>query len=582
MDPPTDAFVIDDVRFSFTDEGSGWTSGVTIRSDQGADLAEVARRLLNEVGELDVPDFLPRVVVREVGFERAADGATTISSLIALPHGLSIDLRKLPLVPDTLGDDYLIEFTGLGVKLERAAGGKWSACFIGDLLFGGEPKPLELSIAADRTPVAPQIVPATRTFGPLTVDSLAVDFDAGKLRVRLNARLGRAGLLIEVIGLRLSIPLAKPLDPEFAIDGLAVTYDVAPVKISGGLLFVAHPDYEQFDGSLTVRAGAFGLTALGSYAASVPPSLFAFLQVLAPIGGPPAFCVTGVAGGFGINRELELPAVEALELFPLIQGSRTQAPFTLGAPVGSAIALLNQYMSPLDGRDWVVAGVNVASFGVLQTSALLTLAFGGRVEIGLLGMATLKFPPVGPQVVHARMALRTVISPGVGELSVRAQLTADSYVLDPECRLTGGFALCFWFAGEKAGDFVITLGGYHPGFDVPDHYPAVPRLGVSWAPPLLPMTVKGTHYFALTPASVMTGGVLEANWDVDPIRARFTIQADIVARWAPYRYDITVGVTFGVDARLGVLTWHTISLNVGAELKLWGLGSAAARTSTSA
>ena len=67
------------------------------------------------------------------------------------------------------------------------------------------------------------------------------------------------------------------------------------------------------------------------------------------------------------------------------------------------------------------------------------------------------------------MALRTVVSPSVGEFSARGAARArDSYMLDPDCRLTGGFAFCVWFEPhDDAGDFVVTLGGYHPAFTVP-------------------------------------------------------------------------------------------------------------------
>ena len=58
--------------------------------------------------------------------------------------------------------------------------------------------------------------------------------------------------------------------------------------------------------------------------------------MLVPIGGPPYFYVKGIAGGFGVNRDLRLPPVEELEDFPLIRGSRGQAPFP-GSKVGAAI-----------------------------------------------------------------------------------------------------------------------------------------------------------------------------------------------------------------------------------------------------
>jgi hypothetical protein len=151
------------------------------------------------------------------------------------------------------------------------------------------------------------------------------------------------------------------------------------------------------------------------------------------------------------------------------------------------------------------------------------------------------------------------------------RLTSDSYVLHPDCKLTGGFAIGFWFdPHEHAGDFVVTLGGYHPGFVAPPHYPNVPRLGVAWSLDGSPLTIKGSQYFALTPAQLMLGGVLQANWDAGPVRARFAVEADFLAGWAPFSYALTAGVTFAVDARLGSLVKHTFSINVGAELSLWG------------
>ena len=46
-------------------------------------------------------------------------------------------------------------------------------------------------------------------------------------------------------------------------------------------------------------------------------------------------------------------------------------------------------------------------------------------------------------------------------------------------RLTGGFAFALWWKGPLAGQFVLTMGGYHPDFHR-DGYPDVPRLGLVW------------------------------------------------------------------------------------------------------
>ena len=63
---------------------------------------------------------------------------------------------------------------------------------------------------------------------------------------------------------------------------------------------------------------------------------------------------------------------------------------------------------------------------------------------------------------------------------MQAQLTDNSWLLHESVRLTGGFAFVTWFAGPNKGQFVLTMGGYHPDFHR-DGYPvgAAARLPVA-------------------------------------------------------------------------------------------------------
>ena len=72
-------------------------------------------------------------------------------------------------------------------------------------------------------------------------------------------------------------------------------------------------------------------------------------------------------------------------------------------------------------------------------------------------------------------------------LSVEAALTDNSWLFSPDCRLTGGFAFVAWLATPEV---LLTIGGYHPDFDVPDYYPAVDPVGFAWTP-LAGISVKG-------------------------------------------------------------------------------------------
>ena len=75
------------------------------------------------------------------------------------------------------------------------------------------------------------------------------------------------------------------------------------------------------------------------------------------------------------------------------------------------------------------------------------------------------------------MAIRAAITPDSGLIAVEAGLTQNSYLFCSESKLRGGFACYFWFAGPHAGDFVVSVGGYHNRFKVPAHYPRPEPVG---------------------------------------------------------------------------------------------------------
>ena len=56
---------------------------------------------------------------------------------------------------------------------------------------------------------------------------------------------------------------------------------------------------------------------------------------------------------------------------------------------------------------------------------------------------------------------------------IQGRLTDNSWLLYEDVRLTGGFAFVVWWKGALAGQFVLTIGGYHPDFHR-DGYPDVP------------------------------------------------------------------------------------------------------------
>ncbi|MEO8193523.1 MAG: DUF6603 domain-containing protein [Gemmatimonadales bacterium] len=410
--------------------------------------------------------------------------------------------------------------------------------------------------------------PIQRTFGPVSVQQIGVRWIGGpasKLAVLLDGGVALAGLAVGVDDLSLTMPLARitRIDEwELGLRGLAVSYNAGGVKIAGGLLQAS--DEIRYDGFLLIEVGGRSFVAFGSYGVvDGDTSLFVFLVVGIPIGGPPYFFIIGLAGGFGYNRGLTVPAIEGVPAFPLV--SAMSDPGVVTADPMEFLRGLGPSFPMERGSYWFTAGIKFTSFTLVKSQALLYVLLNRGLEVGILGMSQMELPPGAP-LVSIELALKARFSTNEGLVSVEGRLTDNSWLLSRSCRLTGGFAFLLWFDGEHAGDFVISIGGYHPRYTRPAHYPDVPRLGFNWRVGSA-VTIKGEAYFALTPREVMAGGLLEAVYKSGDVKAWFSARANMYVQWRPFWFDVEIGVTVGIE----VDTWlGTVRTETSADLWLWG------------
>ena len=434
----------------------------------------------------------------------------------------------------------------------------------------------------------PWWLPIQQRFGPLYVEQVGLDtVEVGgqldRVKALLDGGVSLAGLTVAVDDLSVSIPWRRPWDlDDWRLDlaGLAIAYDSSGISAAGGLRRRPGltPDYV---GLVLVKAAQLGVTAVGGYA-EIPEapgssrtytSLFLFAAVSFPLGGPPAFFVTGLGAGAGLNRRLVLPAeVVDVPRFPLVAAMDPDSPFAAD-PMG-ALDTLGSTFPPERGTLWFAAGVRFTSFVVVESVGVLSVGVAdGGTEVALLGLSRMDLPNRNFALARIELALRARFSTREGVLTVQGQLTDNSYLLNPSCRLTGGFAFVVFFKGELQGQFVLTLGGYHPRFQRPAAFPPVPRLGFGWLVSSS-MTVKGEAYFALTSTCVMAGGRLEAAYKTSTVWASFTAGVDAIVSWDPFFYDVTVyvGVSAGVDIRVCFFRCFRarFSLSIGAELHVYG------------
>lgn len=436
---------------------------------------------------------------------------------------------------------------------------------------------------ASGTPQSPLWLPIQKSFGPLHLDKMGASWlDArgsspGVLTLDLDGSINLGPLDVALVDLSIGMSANAPLDTSqytLGLQGMNVSFSNGPVSLDAGLVNTG----TQFIGEAAIKASQFNIGAIGAFGiAAGQPSLFVFGWTIEPIGGPACFYVTGLAAGFGYNRGLKLPTVDQVQQFPLLAAlSSTSAPFGSGSQLDQANTALNlliagNYVPETRGDYWFAAGVQFKTFELVQSSALLAVEFGPDLTIALLGLSTFTLGSNESPYIYIELQLDASLKPDDGVLMVQGQLTQNSYVLDPDCHITGGFAFGFWFGSSpNAGDFVVTIGGFHPLFTPPPYYPTVPRLAIYWDVGG-GVTIQGDAYFAITPGCVMAGGGLQAAYQSGNLRAWFDAQADMLVNWQPFSFLADISISIGASYKINLLFVSvTLSVELGASLQLWG------------
>jgi large repetitive protein len=416
-----------------------------------------------------------------------------------------------------------------------------------------------------------------KKFGPIYIDQVGLEIVGAKSAAALlvDGSVQISGLTVQADELGVQIPLNALASPEkWSLDlrGLAVSYDSSGVKIAGGLLKNPGPPVE-YDGMLMVEVAGKGFTAVGAYARPSDAlgsytSLFIFVSLPIVLGGPPFFFVTGLGGGAGINRRL-LPPTDPNQVPNFLLVAAIDDSSFANNPMG-ALKSIATNLPARRGSYWFAAGVRFTSFVLVESVAVIYVALDRGFEIGVLGVSRMALPTEDLAIASIELALKARFSTAEGILSVQAQLTDNSYLLSRDCQLTGGFAFFTWFT---KGQFLITVGGYHPAFQKPPEFPSVPRVGFHWSVSDA-IVIKGEAYFALTNSCVMAGGRLEATAHFGPVRAWFIAYADFLISWDPFHYDINIGVSIGVALDFDVcfiICGHVhIEVSIGAGLHIIG------------
>lgn len=502
----------------------------------------------------------------EADFDFGSETDYTVTMAI---HG-KIDMSGIPVAGaalEDLGEDASI--SGFTLTFSRKEGFVFGCKVCGQdfncVLVSPAARPESKEIAADKKEEdsgSVKWLTVNRNIGVFHLNRLGISLKGTRLGILVDVSLLVNPFTFELLGAGIETDVPSLCDPKFLLEGFGVDFQSDTLSVSGAF---RHSD-DSYMGEVKVAAGSFSIVVMGEYSKN---GITAYTVLSYPLGGPPCFVVTGLAAAFGYNRNLRLPDIDKVADYPLVAAAVD------GYDRARLIGGLKEYVTDSSGERFLAAGVKFTSFEIVKGFALLTASFGRNTEIGLLGLADIVMPPNSGKtpIARAQLALKAAVQPALGMVSCEARLSDASYIFSENCRLQGGFAVYIWFAGYHKGDFVVTLGGYHPAYHKPEHYPDVPRLGFNWD--VLPvhnrLVLSGEFYFALTPSAMMAGGKLSAVYSYGNLRAYFIAYADFLLQWKPFAYDIRIGISVGASYRVDIwFVHHTFTIELSADLHIWG------------
>ncbi|KAK1536500.1 uncharacterized protein CCOS01_01820 [Colletotrichum costaricense] len=434
--------------------------------------------------------------------------------------------------------------------------------------------------------------PFKNTQGPLTISQVSFEYSKNFLGVQFDATFSMGPLAFAVFGFKLSMNFQNGIniqnidvkDISVSVAGLAASFDKPPLKIEGGLIHQEDVERELYVGGITIgfvpwlfqAAGFYGrkkknkITGLGDDYMSA----FVYAILRGPLITLEFATISGITGGFGYNVGINIPDIKDIPRYPLIAPASADSTIVdtltnLLQPPGGGTPWFFQEKDAM----WLAAGLTVSAFEMLDVTAVLIAQWSPRLQFHILGLASADIPNAKSPYKFARVELgfKASLDPDAGRFSVEAQLSPNSYILDPSCHLTGGFALYYWFSGPNKGDFVFTIGGYHRAYEVPTIYPKnIPRLGVNWALGSN-LSVTGEAYFAITPKVCMGGLHINVTLSMGRLRAWFDAYADFLMNFAPFNFQAVGHVSVGVSFDMEVWFIHVhIAIEIGATLYIQG------------
>ena len=433
----------------------------------------------------------------------------------------------------------------------------------------------------------------TKTIGPLTICSISLKLQNGYLYIMLDAKVMLGPVGGNVKGFGIGIPLASNLHSidtsrsiSIIFSSIGIELNRPPVELAGELRKVSRTTngltVQGFEGGLVLGIETYTFVAGGGYYDKVTDpktgktfkSLFVFAELDGPIAELELGSLSDLTGGIGYNSQITLPNIDNVTTFPFIATNTRSG----SDPLSILDGYLNAnppWFTPADGPLWFAIGITANALSSLTVKSVAVLDLSSDVKFGIYADAQATFPAgvTDDAELFARvdMGLLAEIEPSKGIFHAEGQLTPKSFIMSQACHLTGGFALCLWYEGSgHSGDWVFTIGGYHPAYQKPMWYPRPVRLAISWQYDSN-IYIHGEAYFAITPKVCMGGGKISLQYVSGSLQAYFDAWLDFLINYKPFSFSADIGITIKVHYTCEIF-WvsTTFDLDLGASAEFSG------------
>jgi len=329
--------------------------------------------------------------------------------------------------------------------------------------------------------------------------------------------------------------------------GLALGVDAGPVSGGGMLLF--YPEENRYAGALQLSIKQLSLTAVGLLKTELPGGEdgYSFLLLITaefpPIQLGFGFSLNGVGGLFGLHRGMKTKV-----LGKKIRSGNVDSVLFPQNVVENAQRIISDLRAIFPPKKDVHVVGPMVKMG-WGTPTMLTMEIGvilelPTFEIAIVGAFHLNLPDEDAGLISINLAVLGVLDIPDERLAITASLYDSRIVM---WTVSGDMAMRLRWGDDSK--FMLSIGGFYPGYDPPKGFPELDRIKASMSPPGVNASIEFTGYLATTPNTFQVGAGVKAHAEAGPAVVDGQLAFDALFQFNPFKFIIDFLARFAVKIK---------------------------------